>query len=166
MTCLPCSRSIRVDGWQRRVLQPLLGRWTTIRSAADPSLSLGRGRPEERGVPVTSTDDFDRDINEKKIFTTSDALQTTGAKCNHGSASIWHRFDSICRQLRCFYSSLQANSVVQFEGSVEDSAEHGRRALDLEPPLSCMRYNIHRTKLAMCSRWRCIRRCFGQLAQR
>ena len=104
MTCLPCSRSIRVDGWQWRVLQPLLGRWTTIRSAADPSLSLGRGRPEERGVPVRST-------NEKKIFTTSDALQTTGAKCNHGSASICHRFDSICRQLRCFYSSLQANSV-------------------------------------------------------
>ena len=50
MTCLPCSHSIRVDGWQRRVLQPLLGRWTTIRSAADPSLSLGRGRPHPTSI--------------------------------------------------------------------------------------------------------------------
>ena len=64
-----------------------------------------------RGAPLTSTDGFDSDLNENRFFTTSDALQTTGAKCNHGSASIWHMFDSIRRQLRCSYSSLQANSV-------------------------------------------------------
>ena len=40
---------------------------------ADPSLALGRGRPGVRGVPVTSTDDCDRDLNENRICTTSDA---------------------------------------------------------------------------------------------
>ena len=40
---------------------------------ADPSLALGRGRPGVRGVPVTSTDDFDRDLNGNRIFTASDA---------------------------------------------------------------------------------------------
>ena len=40
---------------------------------ADSSLALGRGRPGVWGVPVTSTDDFDRDLNGNRIFTTSDA---------------------------------------------------------------------------------------------
>ena len=87
---------------------------------------------------MTSTDGFDSDLNENRFFTTSDALQTTGAKCNHGSASIWQMFDSICRQLRCSYSSLQANSVRAWPGpqqlvsTLSWYLRHARRA--------CLRY--------------------------
>ena len=140
MTCLPCSRGTCLTGG-KACLATAAGTLDQHLKCgrADPSLALGRGRPEVRGVPLTSTDDCDSVLNEDGIFTARYALQTTGAKCNHGSASIWHRFDSICRQLRCSYSSLQANSVRAWPGpqqlvsTLSWYLRHARRA--------CLRYD-------------------------
>ena len=103
MTCLPCSRGTRLTGGKACLATAAGTLDQRLKCGrADPSLALGRGRPGVRGVPVTSTDDFDSGLNENRIFTTSDTLQTTGA-----SVII----DSICRQLQRSYSSLQAIQV-------------------------------------------------------
>ena len=89
MTCLSCSRGTCLTGGKACLVTAAGTLDQYLKSGrADPSLALGRGRPEVRRVPVTSADDCDSDLNEDGIFTTSDALQTTGAKCNHGTAAL------------------------------------------------------------------------------
>ena len=74
MTCLPCSRGTRLTGGKACLATAAGTLDQRLKCGrADPSLALGRGRPGGGGVPVTSTDDCDRDQNENRICTTSDA---------------------------------------------------------------------------------------------
>ena len=96
MTCLSCSRGTCLTGGKACLATAAGTLDQRLKCGrADPSLALGRGRPGVRGVPVTSTDDCDSDLNEDGIFTTRDALQTTTQSVGNCDVPIL-----LCRRTR------------------------------------------------------------------